>query len=349
TFSGNSIANVAKFGISIHGSTIAGTVPARNFAGYNNITYLIDENVRVDDELIIPAGIVFKGDVDKYINVYGKLTVQGLSSNPVVFTSVEDDSYGNPVDTQQNGVNSNPAKKGCHIVFRESSDDASVVDNTLFRYMYNHGIYTMDASPIISNCTFYRVAKEGIMLRGTSAPKITGCTFEDSPFPMTIDPSSYPSVASDNQLTGTTGKAIQITDNSTLSQDATLEKHNFAGVDNIPYMFYRYTIGTSAVLTIKPGVVCKFKQNGWLYVRKGLIADGGASVDSTIVFTSDRDDFYGGDTFNDGDATSANNHWWHGIYFSGESIDASCLIDNCVIKNGSRNYSNSIHSYNRGG
>ncbi len=349
TFSGNSMANVAKFGISIHGGTVEGTVPVRNFAGYNNITYLLDENITVSNELIIPAGLVFKGDGSKYIDVQGKLAVQGTGSSPVVFTAVQDDVYGNPTDTQQNGVTSNPAKAGCHIVFRESADDASVVDNTIFRYMYNHGIYVMDASPTISNCTFYNVADEGIMLRGTSTPNITGCTFEDSPFPMTIDATSWPATTSGNQITGSTGKAIHIVDNATLTQDATLANRDFAGVDNIPYLFYRYTVGTSAVLTIEPGVVCKFRQNGYLNVRKGLIADGGATVDSTIVFTSDRDDFYGGDTFGDGDATVANNHWWYGIYFPGESIDASCMLDNCVIKNGSRNRSNSVHSYNRGG
>ena len=324
-------------------------MPIRNFAGYTNITYLLDENIRVDDELIIPAGVVFKGSGDKYIDVYGKLTVQGASGNPVVFTSVEDDAYGNPTDTQQNGVSAAPNKQGCHVVFRQSADDASVVDNTLFRYMYNHGVYTMDASPTISNCTFYDVANEGVMLRGTSSPSITNCVFEDVPFPMTIDPTSYPATATGNQLTGNSGRAIQVVDNATLTQDATLDKHSFAGVDNIPYLFYRYTIGTSAVLTVKPGVVCKFRQNGYLNVRKGLIADGGATVDSTIVFTSDRDDFYGGDTFGDGDATVANNRWWYGINFLGEAIDALCLLDNCVIKNGTRNYSNSVHSYNRGG
>ncbi|NPA36740.1 MAG: T9SS type A sorting domain-containing protein [Chlorobi bacterium] len=348
TFSGNSMANVAMAGISIHGGTVNGTVPVRSFAGYDNITYLLDENILVDNELIIPAGVVFKGDGDEYLEVTGKLTIQGTSSEPVVFTAIDDDAYGNPADTRQNGVSATVDKRGCHIVFRESSDDASVVDYTLFRYMYNHGIYTMDASPSITNCTFYNANNEGIMLRGQSFPVLTGNTFEDCPFPMTIDPTAYPATATGNQLTGTTGKAIMIYDNATLTQDATLAKHAFGGMDNIPYMFYRYTVGTSAVLTINPGVVCKFKQYGYLTVRKGLIADGGSTVDSTIVFTSDRDDFYGGDTYGDGDASEANDHWWYGIYFPGESIDASCILDNCVVKNASRNYYNTASTYNYG-
>ena len=346
-FSGNSMANVGKAGISIHGGTVAGTVPARNFAGYTNITYLLDENIRVDGQLTIPAGIIFKGDGNKYIEVYGKLTVQGTASNPVVFTSVDDDAYGNPLDTKLNG-NTTPAKNGCNIVFRESADDASVVDNAVFRYMYNHGVYMMDASPTISNCTFFEPLNEAIMLRGSSAPTITGCTFENAGYPMTIDPTAYPAFVSGNQLTGTTIKAIRIVDNATLTQDATLNRHTFAGIDNIPYVFYRYTIGTSAVLTIEPGVVCKFKDSGYLNVRKGLIANGGSTTDSTIVFTSDLDDFYGGDTYGDGDATSGNDNSWWGIYFPGESIDASCSLNNCVIKNASRTYTTGTNSNNRG-
>ena len=93
------------------------------------------------------------------------------------------------------------------------------------------------------------------------------------------------------------------------------------------------------MLTISPGVVCKFRQNGYLNVRKGLIANGGSSPDSAIVFTSDRDDFYGGDTYGDGEASQANMNWWWGIAFPEESIDGDCMLDNCIIKNASRVYS----------
>ncbi|MDP2336786.1 MAG: dockerin type I domain-containing protein, partial [Bacteroidota bacterium] len=68
------------------------------------------------------------------------------------------------------------------------------------------------------------------------------------------------------------------------------------------------------------------------------IAKGGSTVDSTIVFTSDRDDFYGGDTYNDGDANQPNTYYWRGINFLNESIDESCILENCIIKNASDYY-----------
>jgi hypothetical protein len=159
---------------------------------------------------------------------------------------------------------------------------------------------------------------------------------------------SFPGSTQNNVLSGTTGKGIQVIDNETLTQNTTLSKKNFAGIDNIPYIFGRYTIGTSAVLTIDPGVICKFKKDAYINVRNGLIADGGSTPDSTIIFTADRDDFYGGDTYGDGDANQPDDHWWWGIKFEGESIDASCKLDNCVFKNGTRNYSNSTNGNNRG-
>ena len=144
---------------------------------------------------------------------------------------------------------------------------------------------------------------------------------------------TFPGSHQGNVLTGSTAKAISIIDGETLTQDYTLSSRSFAGIDNIPYLFDGYIVGTSAVLTISPGVVLKFMQNGYMNVRNGLIALGGGSADSAIVFTSDRDDFYGGDTYNDGDANLPTTRWWQGIYFPEESIDGSCVLDNCILKN----------------
>jgi len=66
-----------------------------------------------------------------------------------------------------------------------------------------------------------------------------------------------------------------------------------------------------------------------------LIANGGSSTDSVIVFTSARDDFYGGDTYNNGTANAPWNYAWQGVYFLNESIDENCVIKNAIFKWGS--------------
>ena len=347
TFSGNTIANVSRIGITVNGGTISGTVPARSFAGYDTITYLITETMRVDDELTIPAGLTFKGHGYDYFNIYGTLNVEGTAGNPVVFTALQDDAHGNPGDTEMNGQTS-VQDDGNRIVFRDLADDNSVINHALFRYTTDYGIYMDNVSPTIKNTTFYRVETSGLNMIGSSAPTVDSCVFEDVPYPILTSLMTFPGSHQGNEFRGSTARGIFIRDNETLTQNYTLEQQSFAGIENIPYIFDRYTVGTSAVLTIAPGVVLKFRDNGYLNVRNGLIADGGSTSDSAVVFTADRDDFYGGDTYNDGDANQPDRRHWRGIYFPSESIDASCLVNNAIFKHASRAYSTNPNSNNRG-
>jgi len=334
TFTGNKIANTPRIGLLIRGQNIKGTIPVRSFAGNDTITYIMEEAMTVTEQLTIPAGLTFKGPAVWYIR--GKLDIQGTLEKPVVFTTQEDDKYGNPKDLQQNGV-TGLNNSGGYFIFYDESNDLSTIDHALFRYSPAIPIQLTNASPKILNSTFENLAFEGISLAGSSTPSINGCTFNNITFPFTTSLVTYPAETTGNTISGTTGRAIRIT-NETLTQDVTIIKHDFAGKTNIPYVFQNYTVGTGAKLTIKPGVVCKFMQNGYMNVQNGLIAKGGSTTDSTIVFTADRDDFYGGDTYADGDANQPTTYYWRGINFYNESIDENCLLENCILKNASDYY-----------
>jgi len=331
---GNKIANTPRIGLLIRSQTIQGTIPIRSFAGYDTITYITEEAMTVTNQLTIPAGVTFKGPGVWYIK--GRLDIQGTALKPVVFTTQEDDAYGNPRDLQQNG-NSTLNNSGAYFVFYDESNDLSTIDHALFRYSPAIPIQLTNASPKIQNSTFENLIYSGISLTGSSAPSITGCTFNNISFPFTTSLVTYPLVSTGNVISGTTGRAIRVTD-ETLTQDVILPKRDFAGKVNIPYVFQNYTVGTGAKLTIKPGVVCKFMSNGYLNIQNGLIAKGGSTTDSTIVFTADRDDFYGGDTYSDGDANQPNKSYWQGISFANEAIDENCLLENCILKDGTYNY-----------
>jgi ABC-type cobalt transport system substrate-binding protein len=158
------------------------------------------------------------------------------------------------------------------------------------------------------------------------------CIFNDLKYaPFIVSLVSYPSSTLDNLISGTTYKAIEIV-NETLSQDVTLIKREFGGIPNIPYLFGSYTVGTGATLTIEPGVVCKFKSNGYMTVDKGLIAEGGPTPDSSIVFTALTDDFYGGDTNADSTASSPNRGYWDGVRFTDQSLDPLCRLDHTIFR-----------------
>ena len=194
----------------------------------------------------------------------------------------------------------------------------------------------LQASPRISNCTFDKV-DWGIELNGVSNPVVDSCTFNNLTYaPLHTSLVSYPRSTAGDIISGSTYRGIGVLE-ETLAQDVTLAQRTFGGIKNIPYVLGNYTVGTGAVLTLQPGVVLKFLSGTRMTVQKGLIAEGGASPDSTIVFTDIKDDFYGGDTNADSALTSpcSNCYYasdWHGIVFEDESLDPLCRLKHCVIR-----------------
>jgi hypothetical protein len=336
TFQNISALNIGYMALGIIPETysVDDTIPIRNYGGYNNITYYLYGTCTINSgtTITIPAGLVFKyGD----LTVNGAIIVNGTSGSPVVFTDDADDSYGNPADSKGDGATTVPSIQGSQrIYFSDISNDAvNLVNHAIIRYR-DGGITTLSSSPKIINTTFDK-NNWGVYLTGVSNPIIDTCTFNNLTYaPMRISLVSYPSSSANNIISGKTFRAIGILDNETLVQDVTLVKRNFAGITNIPYLFGNYTIGTGAVLTVSPGLVLKFFYLSGLTVRKGLIAEGGSTADSSIVFTDYRDDFYGGDTNSDTTATSPTSGYqgWYGIFFQDEALDPLCRIKNCIFR-----------------
>ncbi len=342
TFTNIKSLNVGDMGLGIVPETysVNATVPIRNFAGYTNITYVLFGTCAVNTgtTITIPAGLVFKGG---NWQVGGSLAVNGTASQPVVFTDIEDDNYGNPFDTNQDGSASAPSiASGSRVTFADvSTDSLSVVRYAMFRYT-DVGIALQQAAPTIVHCTFDRT-NWGVYLTGVSTPALDSCLFRNLTYaPMQTSLVSYPRSTVSDSISGTTYKAIGVLANETLVQDVTLSKKNFAGYNNIPYLFQNYTIASNATLTIAPGVIVKFFPGTGMTVNKGLMAVGGPGPDSTIVFTDLRDDFYGGDSNSDSTASNPTTftfpqYWypgWNGITFADQSLDPLCQFSHCVIK-----------------
>lgn len=332
TFSGNTMANIGINAISIFAETYnqTDTIPQRNFGGYNSITYHFPSKstISAGTTITILEGTVFKSSGGGFFTVNGKLNVKGTEQNPVVFTIYQDDAYGNPADQEGNGNVKPTYYVSTPITFNDISDDASLIEHAVFRYS-SYPINLNSASPTIDNNLFELGNTSGIYCLGTSAPIITNNTFKDllgnTPFATSLI--TYPALLSNNTIEGITVKGIRIID-ETLTQDVVLPQRDFAGIANIPYVFGTYTIGTSAVLTIEPGVICKFNDFGTIHVQKGLIAEG--TLEEPIIFTHLSDDFYGGDT--DGSQVYTYNSW-SGIDIPNDALDASTRFDYVIIKN----------------
>jgi parallel beta-helix repeat protein len=335
TFSNNTILNLGYTAIGIKPETYSqnATVPTRDFGGYTGITYVLWGNVTVNSGTVItiPAGAVFK---DYGFIVNGSLKVLGTSGNPVVFTNSRDDGYGNPMDTNGNGSATSPYIDNTYRIYYSdgSIDTADVVQYAVIRYS-TYGIDLQQAAPTISNSTFSK-NEWGVRLNGVSGPTIDNCTFNNlnsAPILMSLAANFTPTGT--NVVSGSTFRALGIV-NETLAGDATMTKRNFAAINNIPYLISGLTVGTSSTLTIQPGVIVKFRPYSSMTIQRGLLALGGSHPDSTIVFTSERDDFYGGDTNADSTATTPSYSDWGGIIFDNLSYDPDCRIEHAVVRYG---------------
>ncbi len=104
--------------------------------------------------------------------------------------------------------------------------------------------------------------------------------------------------------------------------------------DGSPYLVMG-DIGVQADLTIEPGVVVKLKDgDGGLTFSKKLTAVG--TEDEKIIFTSARDDSFGGDTNEDGNATKPSPGSWNALNLSGGGA-SEIIINHASVLYGSVN------------
>jgi parallel beta-helix repeat protein len=352
TFGGNLLDNVTYECLGIRGENIGQdmTMQKWDFGGYTNITQALVGGaltVQLGATLTIEPGVVFKMLSQSYhpfsnaINVYGSLIADGTALDPIILTSVKDDTVGNPADTNGDGAGTSPALGNwASVYFDEVSDDATaILDHCELRYGYNSTNYGMvrcnSASPTISNSRF-EYASYALSTRGDSSPTFDDCIVDEmSVAPVLMSLTSDPQFSGNQFLAGNAYNALGII-GETLAQDARIKAQDVGQVARIPYLLQgSLTAGFSSILRIDPGVIIKSSYYYYnITIQRGLIAEGGSSPDSLIVFTSATDDFYGGDTNNDGDATAPDAVRWGRIIIQNEAIDDSTRISNAVFRYG---------------
>ena len=103
------------------------------------------------------------------------------------------------------------------------------------------------------------------------------------------------------------------------------------------------TVPVYTFLTIDPGVIVKFASNAGIVVDGALTANG--TTAEKIVFTSLKDDSYGGDTNNDGSNSIPLNGDWRGITFNDSFFESSSRVNNVRIRYAGSNGSGALYFY----
>ncbi len=345
-YSGITFTNVGLTAIGLIPETVGvdSVLRIRSMAGYDNISYYLsgDITVTTGTHFRIEPGIVLKfaaGGTGYDLIIDGSLQAVSTPDSVTAFTSVHDDSRGNPSDTAGNGSATLPAASNWgYIKFGPTSDDlASIIQLSDLAYG-GHGyssqpdavIWCNSASPTIRD-NYFTTNYIGVWTDGNSAPLIQDNVF----FNQTLTPLATSVLADPNYVGNTFNQngihAVGLI-NETLSADATLEKLTNMGLPSYPYYnLGTTTVGVGTILTIEPGVIIKARAStDAVKVRGGLQAVGTSG--DRIILTSIKDDSQGGDSNVDGAATSPAAGNWYGMYFYESADDANCLIEHCLFR-----------------
>ena len=301
--------------------------------------------------LTIQAGTVVKFDGhDTDLNIDGTLDLQGSASNRVVFTSYKDDSDGDDTNGDNTATSPAPGDWGS-IRLRNSTntldyaliqygggpyanglvhiqDSSPVVEYNLIRYSFNNGIYVHNGSPTIKDNSIQDSTTYGLVVT-IGSPYVTDNAFTDSGTRHLSHRANADPTYTGNTFSGTGGGAIDI-DGGLLVNDITWE--NVQGL-GWPYLVLSdLTINSGGTLRLPAGTVVKFE-----HIDTGLNVNGTLDVQGTasdrVVFTSYRDDSYGGDTNGDGTATSPAPSDWGSIQLN----NSANTLDYTLIQYGGYN------------
>ncbi|MBZ0153128.1 MAG: hypothetical protein K8J09_16515, partial [Planctomycetes bacterium] len=237
------------------------------------------------------------------------LLANGNATDPVVVTSLADDSAGG--DTNGNGPSSGSPTAWRGIVFNPGSDASTLhwLDARFGGYGYVSNLHLNGASPTFVHCASRGCFTSGMNLNGAATPSVVACSFVgNGGYAIDNVPiAALPGFADNSAAGNTSGNFLRVTDGS-LSTPLVVGSQSC--LNGAIVFAANLHVLAGGDLTLQQGVVCKF-QGAYEAVIDGALHARGTGYEP-VVFTDLRDDEFGGDTNGDG---PSGGQWlaWRGL------------------------------------
>ena len=293
---------------------------------YGNKIYLIEAwDLYVTSTLTIQPGTIIKfhptKGPDLTLGGSGTIVAQGTSSDPIIFTSYKDDTYGG--DTNGDGTSTQPARKDWGAV------NTNGLNGSVFEYcrFYYGGSSTWSytlaieagSSATVRNCLFANndggYPGTGVLdaSGASSGTVIQNNTFYSNIRPLSI--STHFNLDNSNIFHNPSNSAQINQFNGIFVYSDHISVARTWAETEVPFVIddNDWWINNNGTLVLSNNVILKFTPGSEMVLQGGVASISNYNG-SGVYFTSIKDDAHGGDTNGDGNITSPGNSDWGGIY-----------------------------------